>query len=159
MFFYIRNADPAVNVINLPPFFDAPPLEKTNWGYCPKKPSKEMEKICGRVGELTKNEGLKPADLIAAFIARRVLPLQRQEHRICDMSGRHDPTRMSTKELSPVGIVHRVNYISKAGLKEGEWRFGKEPYHRENPAPAVSPWSLYFAASTLFLHPDATGWP
>ena len=86
-FFYVRNANPAVDVINLPAFYNASPLEKPNWGYCPKKPSKtdagtkEMEKICNRVAELLR-EGLKPADLIAAFIARRVLPLLRRAHRI-----------------------------------------------------------------------------
>ena len=43
-FFYVRNADLAVDVINLLEFRNAPPREKPNWGYCPKKPRRR----CGR---------------------------------------------------------------------------------------------------------------
>ena len=162
-FIYVRNVVPAVDVINLPEFHNAPPLEKPNWGYCPKRPAadagmKEMAKICNWVAELAR-EGLKPVDLIAAFIARRVLPLQRRAHRICEMSDRHDPTRMSTAALSVAGVVQRVNFISKAALKEDEWGFGLEPYRRGNPAPSVSPWSWNFAASELLMRPDAARWP
>ena len=75
---------------------------------------------------MTDREGLTAVDLIAAFIGRRVLPLQRRPHRICDMSGWRDPCRLSTKELTAEEIAVRVNDISAAGLKVKEWRFGKE---------------------------------
>ena len=46
------------------------------------------------------SERLGAADLVASFIARRVQPLQRRSHRMCDMSLRMDPTRTSTRELT-----------------------------------------------------------
>ena len=52
-------------------------------------------------------------------------------------------------------IARRVNDISKANLGE-DWRFGKVPYSESNPAPQVSAWSPYFAATHLLVHPDAT---
>lgn len=36
------------------------------------------------------------------------------------------------------------------------WLFGKAPYNKERPTPAVSHWTLFFAMSELLLHPDAT---
>lgn len=63
---------------------------------------------------------------------------------------------MSTKELTPFGIVQQVNKISKAGLSEMALHFVKALYYRGNPTPAVSPWSLFFATSTLFLRPNVS---
>ena len=48
-----------------------------------------------------------------------------------------------------------MNDISKANLG-WDWRFGKVPYSKSNPAPLVSVWSPYFAAAHLLVHPDAT---
>ena len=100
-----------------------------------------MLNLGSRVVEKTTREGLTGTDLITAFIARRLLPLQHQTHIIGQMAGLQDPNRISSRR-------------SKAGLKE-EWQFGKPPYSHGNPAPAVSPWSSYFAASHLLLRPDA----
>jgi hypothetical protein len=108
-----------------------------------------------RVAEMVACEGLTGMDLIAAFIARRVLPLQRRTHIIGQMSGLQDPNRTSSRRLTQEQIAGRVNDISKAGMKEG-WQFGKAPYSHGNPAPAVSPWSPFFAMSQLFLRTDAT---
>ena len=107
------------------------------------------------VTEMAMREGLTGSDLIAAFIARRVLPLQRRAHIIGQMTGLQDPSRMSSRRLTQGQVADRVNDISKAGMKQ-EWRFGKMPYSHENPAPMVSPWSPYFAACHLLLRPDAT---
>ena len=74
-FFYVKNADPANDRINLPPFVDVPPTEKLNWGRNPKSPSVEILGICRWVKEMTDHEGLTTVDLIVAFIGRRVLPL------------------------------------------------------------------------------------
>lgn len=155
--FYVRNVNPADDRINLPPFADAPPAAKLNWGHNPRAPSAEIVGVCRRVTEMTDREGLTAVDLIVAFIGRRVLPLQRRPHRICDMSGRRDPCRLSTKELTLAEIAQHINDVSAAGLKVEEWQFGKEPHSRAAPAPAVSPWSLFFAASALFMRPDALG--
>ena len=49
-----------------------------------------------RVRDLTQAEGLTGPDLLAAFVTRRVLPLQSRPHLICQMSGQLDPSRMCT---------------------------------------------------------------
>lgn len=152
-FFYVRNL--GADRINLPPFADVTPHAKTNWSYCPKDPAQEVLNQCSRVVVMTSREGLTGTDLIAAFVARRVLPLQRRTHIIAQMTGLQDPNRMSSRRLTQEQVADRVNDISKAGMKQ-EWRFGKTPYSQGNPAPVVSPWSPYFAMCHLFLRPDAT---
>ena len=90
-------------------------------------------------------EGLRPTDLVAAFIQRRVLTQQFRPHLIRDMGGRRDPSRKSTKEMPIDEVAHHVNYISSSQLDVGSWSFGKEPYSRANPPPEVStrPSSLF----------------
>jgi hypothetical protein len=39
-------------------------------------------------------------DIVRAFITRRILPLQCRSHKICQMSGPMDPTRITTFELT-----------------------------------------------------------
>jgi hypothetical protein len=87
---------------------------------------------------MTESEGLKGSDLLAAFAMRRVLPLQAQHHIISCMSGHRDPCRMCTWELPDVEVARLVNYISNCKLSEMDWRFGKRPYDRAHPPPAVS---------------------
>jgi hypothetical protein len=152
-FFYVRNL--GADHINLPPFADVTPQAKTNWSHCPKNPAQEVLNMCSRVVAMTAREGLTGTDLIAAFIARRVLPLQRRAHIIGQMTSLQDPTRMSSWRLTQEQVTGRVNDISKAGMKN-EWQFGKAPYSHGNPAPVVSPWSPYFAMCYLFLRPDGT---
>ena len=114
-----------------------------------------MLNLSSRVAVMTAREGLTGTDLIAAFVARRVLPLQRRTHIIGQMTGLQDPNRMSSRRLTQEQVADRVSDISKAGMKQ-EWRFRKTPYSHGNPAPVVSPWSPYFALCHLFLRPDAT---
>ena len=80
--------------------------------------------------EMIDSEGLKPADLLAAFIHHRVSPLQFRPHLICEMSGRRDPCWMSTKELVTIEVVQHVNYFSGSKLSEADWQFSKEPYRK-----------------------------
>jgi len=100
-------------------------------------------------------EGLTGTDLLAAFIMRRVLPLQGRSCLIGEMVGLQDPNRMGSTRLSTEQVARGVNDISKANLGE-DWRFGKAPYSQSNPAPQVSVWSSYFAAAHLLIRPDAT---
>ena len=64
-----------------------------------------MVNICRGIEEMSTHEGLTGTNLIATFIARRVLPLLRRVHKIGDMSGQRDPCRMSTRELNPDQIA------------------------------------------------------
>ena len=79
-------------------------------------------------------EGLTGTDLLAAFIMRRVLPLQGRSCLIGEMVGLQDPNRMGSTRLSAEQVTRGVNDISKANLGEA-WRFGKVPYSESNPAP------------------------
>nr|XP_040258379.1 cilia- and flagella-associated protein 91-like [Aegilops tauschii subsp. strangulata] len=88
---------------------------------------------------MIESEGLKASDLLAAFVERRVLPLQAWPLIISNMSGHRDPCRMSTKVLPDIEVVRMVNFFLDCRLLETEWRFGKPPYSRANPPPACFP--------------------
>ncbi|XP_044387491.1 uncharacterized protein [Triticum aestivum] len=152
-FFYVSNL--GADHINMPPFVDVTPQRRTICSYFPKNPLQDVLNLCAWVAEMKAREGLTSTDLIAAFIMRRVLLLQRRTHIISDMNGLQDPNRMSPRRLLVEQIASQVNDISKAGLKE-EWWFGKPPYSHGNPTPTVSPWSLFFASAHLLIRPEAT---
>jgi hypothetical protein len=102
-FFYVKNTTD-VDLLNLPPFVDEPPLAMKNWTYNPKTTVGPVNALHRVKGELL-DEGLTPQDLVACFISRRISPLQRRPHKICHMSGPMDPTRHSTHELTPADIL------------------------------------------------------
>ncbi|KAE8784335.1 hypothetical protein D1007_42118 [Hordeum vulgare] len=93
--FYIRSVGEGRDWVNLSPFIDEP-LTSANWDLKVRKD--EVTTVMGRVKQLKTTLGLMPADLGAAFISCRVLPLQEQPHRICDMGLRKDPCRLSIVE-------------------------------------------------------------
>jgi hypothetical protein len=64
-------------------------------------------------GEL-RDVGLTPHDLVACFISRRVSPLQRRSHKICQMSGPMDATWHSTHELTLADILRWIKDICKS---------------------------------------------
>ena len=102
---------------------------------------------------MTQSEGLSGPDLLAAFVARRVLPLQGRPHLICQMSGHRDPSRLCSKDMPHAEVADKVNYIANCNLA-ANWRFGKEPYSRANPPPVVSRlsfflWIVFFLPSLL----------
>ena len=63
-----------------------------------------------RLRVLTQLEGLTGPGLLAAFVARRVPPLQGRPHMICQMSGHLDPSRLCTKEM-PHAEVDRKSVV------------------------------------------------
>ena len=97
---------------------------------------------------LTQSEGLTRPDLLAAFVARRVLPLQGRPHMICQMSGHWDPSRVCTKEMPHEEVAYMVNYLVNCNLKE-EWQFGKDPYSRATPLSLVSRFFFSFSLTLL----------
>ena len=134
----MENVNPAVDFINLPAYEAGPPAEpQANWGYKPKPVSAGGATAINRLRMLTKTEGFRASDLLVAFVMRRVLPLQGRPHLISRMSGHRDPCRLSTKEMSAAEVANLVNEISDLKL-EGSWQFGKQPYSRADPPPAVS---------------------
>ena len=97
---------------------------------------------------LTQSEGLTGSDLLAAFVARRVLPLQGRPHMICQMIGHRDPSRMCTKEMPHEEVAYMVNCLASCDLKE-EWQFIKEPYSCAAPPPLVSRFFFSFSLTLL----------
>jgi hypothetical protein len=141
-FFYVKNTT-VVDLLNLPPYVDEPPIEMKNWTYNPKNMVGPVNSLHRVKGEL-RNAGLTPQDNIAYFISWRVSPLQRRSHKICQMSGAMDPTRHSTHELSPSDILRWVKDICKTSQVTFAW--GLEPYSRDRPAPTVNLISRHFCS-------------
>ncbi|KAE8787555.1 hypothetical protein D1007_38492 [Hordeum vulgare] len=135
-FFYVKNANPALDVLNMPPFDIAPPT-RLNWDAKTPKPISEVALICAHLDILEKG-GLLGRDVLTTMVARWILPLQRRPHLVCQMSGRHDPCRLSTKRFTPGAVARRVNLISTACMDEsGEWTWGMSPFNRPRPPPIV----------------------
>jgi hypothetical protein len=139
-FFYVKNTT-KVNLLNLPAYVDIPPTEMKNWTYNPKNTVGAVNAL-HRVKDDLRDAGLTLEDIIACFISRRVSPLQRRSHKICQMSGAMDPTRHSTHELSPADILRQVKDICKTSQTVFAW--GLRPYSRDRPAPTVNPFSRHF---------------
>jgi hypothetical protein len=69
------------------------------------------------------------------------------------MSGRFDPTRTSTVEITKAQVARRVNFISSAKMPEdGSWDWWMEPHNQAEPPELVSLCAL--AEFRL-----ATAWP
>ena len=134
-FFYVKNSTSA-DMIGLPNFTIGPPEAQLKWGYDPKDLVLEVNEIDKVILQL-KKEGMSAEDLLATFISRRVSPLQQRVHKICHMSGRYDPTRMTSYELSKAQIRRRVKAVARTNMLK-DWVWGKEPHNRDRPAPAVS---------------------
>ena len=66
---------------------------------------------------------MQPYDLVATWLYVRVLPLQRRVHRICDMLGGRDPTRICTKKMSLEELFVRMKALTSSKLPK-PFRFG-----------------------------------
>jgi hypothetical protein len=141
-FFYVKNTT-AVDLLNLPPYVDEPPVEMKNWTYNPKNTVGPVNAL-HRVKDELRDAGLTPQDIIVCFISRCIFPLQHRSHKICQMSGAMDPTRHSTPELSPADILRQVKDICKTSQATFTW--GLEPYSRDRPAPMVNLFSQHFCS-------------
>ncbi|KAE8794970.1 hypothetical protein D1007_30168 [Hordeum vulgare] len=127
-FFYVRSTDPAQDALNMPPFAIAPPTRQ-NWDAKTPKPHPEVAPIRAHL-DILRESGLLGRDLLAAMVVRRILPLQRRPHLVCQMSGRLDPCRLSIKRLTSGAVARRVNLISTARMDEGgEWTWGMAPFN------------------------------
>nr|XP_040245537.1 serine/arginine repetitive matrix protein 1-like [Aegilops tauschii subsp. strangulata] len=105
-YFYIKNLHPTLDYINLLAYVAGLPVEpRTNCRYKPSTLSAASNAALARLQVMTESEGLKGSDLLAAYVARRVLPLQAQPHIISRMSGHRDPCRMCSKELPDMEVA------------------------------------------------------
>ncbi|KAE8790184.1 hypothetical protein D1007_35518 [Hordeum vulgare] len=135
-FFYVKSTDPAQDALNMPPF-NIDPSMKLNWAAKTPKPIPEVALICAHLKILEKS-GLLGRDLLTTMVTRRMLPLQRQPHLVYQMSGRHDPCRLSTKRFTPSAVARRVNLISTAHMDDsGNWSWGMTPFNGSRPPPMM----------------------
>ena len=111
-YFYVRNIATWGDWVNLPAFEAGPPAGRLpNWSYRARLLTPAGAGAITRLRVLTQSEGLTGPDLLAAFVARRVLPLQGRPHMICQMCGHRDPSRMCTKEMPHEEVAYIVNYL------------------------------------------------
>ncbi|KAE8775638.1 hypothetical protein D1007_51808 [Hordeum vulgare] len=132
-FFYVKNASPAHDSLNMPPFNIEPPMARLNWQAKYPKPIPEVAQIGAYLDNL-KGRGLLGRDLLTTMITRRILPLQRRPHMVCQMGGRYDPCRISTKNFTAGAVATGVNQISTARMDDGgNWEWGLAPYGMSRP--------------------------
>src|SRR4051812_23616359 len=95
-----------------------------------------------------KNFHLADSGLMCTFISRQVSPIQARSHKMFFMSGSHDPTRHSTKDLTHDSIARRVSSIFKLNLA-ADWYWSCLPFSRVKPVPWVSFQVICIAKSAL----------
>ncbi|KAK1611299.1 hypothetical protein QYE76_034972 [Lolium multiflorum] len=129
-FFYVRN-NGAADLIDLPPFDPAPPT-KTNWSYNPKESHNETNRIIRFMKQQMKDTNICSDDIIRTFISRRVLPLKRRAHKMCEMYGPGDPTKITGLPLSKKDVVLKARQICQTSMPE-DWEWGLRPLSSTNP--------------------------
>ncbi|KAK1612906.1 hypothetical protein QYE76_036579 [Lolium multiflorum] len=129
-FFYVKNNGDA-DLIDLPPFDPAPPA-KTNWSYNPKESHNETNRIIRFMKQKMKDTNICSDDIIRTFISRRVLPLKRRQHKMSEMYGPGDPTKITGIPLSKKDVVLKARQICQHAMPE-DWEWGLRPLSSTNP--------------------------
>ncbi|KAM0929126.1 hypothetical protein ACQ4PT_001831 [Festuca glaucescens] len=132
-FFYVRNSGPS-DFINLPAYLPGAPA-RTNWRFNPKDRHDETNRIIRYMETLNDTTNISADDIVRAFVSRRVLPLQRRAHKMCQMTGQFDPTRITTFPLSKFDVVAKAKQICKTKMSV-EWKWGMQPHSRRCPPPS-----------------------
>ena len=132
-FFYLKSVE-GHNALNLPEFSLSPPIAELNFKYVSAE-TEELRIIENVLDTLIKRK-FDRDDLLRAFVARRVSPLQMREHKICHMGDHLDPMRTSRHELSLVAVKRRVKAIASFEM-EDKWTWNVKPFYRDRLAPQV----------------------
>src|SRR3954453_1657451 len=85
-YFYVKNTSSTEDFLNLPLYRSGAPTAKLKWSWHPTDSSADDQAITARIKSLVEANQIVPDDLIRTFIARRVLPLERRAHKICQIS-------------------------------------------------------------------------
>jgi hypothetical protein len=129
-FFYVKNSGRA-NLINLPPYRAGPP-SRTNWSYNPRTEHAETNRVVRFLASLKKETNICSDDVIRTFISRRVLPLKRRAHRMSEMYGPGDPTKITGRPLSKKDVVRKAKQICQTAMPFA-WEWGLLPLSSSNP--------------------------
>jgi hypothetical protein len=97
----------------------------TNWLHHPKD-DKESNWVALFVEKSKEETNLCSDDIIQLFLSRRVLPLQRRAHKMSQMSGQMDTTRITTHSLSPKDLVLKAKQICRNTLR-ANGKYGPKP--------------------------------
>ncbi|KAK1614286.1 hypothetical protein QYE76_019803 [Lolium multiflorum] len=130
-FFYVRNGGPE-DFINLLGYVPGPPA-MTNWLHNPKD-HKESKRVANYINLSKEETNLSSDDIVRSFLSRRVLPLQRRAHKMSQISGQRDPTRITTFSLSPKDLILKAKQIYRNTLRP-DGKYGLKPYSRNDPPP------------------------
>jgi len=98
-------------------------------------------------------KGSSQTDLVAAWLQARILPLQRRVHRLCDMSGLRDPTRLCTWRVKKEDLCARVKAITSSPLPD-PFRFGLDYLTRQQKPPVVCPDCFFLLIALSFCFSD-----
>ncbi|KAK1667606.1 hypothetical protein QYE76_055765 [Lolium multiflorum] len=131
-FFYVSN-DGAPNLIDLPAYDPAPPRQ-VNWKYSPGSSDPVTNRVVRYIEKLKRETDLCSDDIIRTFISRRVLPLKRRAHKMCEMYGPGDPTKITGLPLSKKDVVRKAKQICKTAMPF-DWEWGLRPFSSTNPPP------------------------
>jgi hypothetical protein len=129
-FFYVKDTGTA-DLINLPGYVPGVP-SRANWKYNPGISHIETNRIVRFMEQLNRDTNICSDDIIRAFISRRVLPLQRRIHKMGEMSGRRDPTRITSFGLSKSDVVRKAKQICQTDMPT-DWSWGLRPLSFKNP--------------------------
>jgi hypothetical protein len=130
-FFYVKNLKRGSDYINLLPFDASGSGERDSWSASLPHSTSDMDIILQRITALQTDGGLKPSDLLLAFLDAHVSPLQRRLHKMCFLGSDRDPTRHSSWALTAVEVAQKANRIAKVKLP-ASWAWGLRPYDRNN---------------------------
>ncbi|XP_071680281.1 uncharacterized protein [Lolium perenne] len=128
-FFYVKNTGRA-DRINLPPYQAGPP-SRTNWSYNPRTEHAETNRVVRFLASLKKETNICSDDIIRTFISRRVLPLKRRAHRMSEMYGPGDPTKITGRALSKKDVVLKAKQICQTAMPFA-WEWGLLPLSFSN---------------------------
>ncbi|KAK1694067.1 hypothetical protein QYE76_010764 [Lolium multiflorum] len=128
-FFYVKN-NGAADLIDLPPFDPAPPA-KTNWGYNPKESHNDQPDYTLHEAE---DEGHR--HLLRRYCSHLYLaPGASSEacaHRMSEMYGPGDPTKITGHPLSKKDVVLKAKQICQTAMPFN-WEWGLLPFSTTNP--------------------------
>ena len=118
-YFYVKNVAEQGDHVNLLAYVAGPLAgRQPSWSFRSRSLSQAGNTAVSRLRVMIQSENLNGADLVAAFLERRISPLQSRPHMMCQMSGRFDPSRLSTREMPHAEVSYMVNYISNCKLAE-----------------------------------------
>ena len=124
-FYYVRNSG-SEDLINLPAYFPGTPA-RTNWKFNPGTNHIETNRIVRLLEQLKRDTDICSDDIIRAFISRRVLPLQRRVHKMSQMCGPRDPTKITGCALSKEDVVLKARQICQTNMPM-DWEWGPVSY-------------------------------